>query len=245
MVFVGIVFLLLVVSMASVGSSVARAATASPTPSLSQFIAGYSGNVTAGTTFTSLDALWTVPTVSCQPKLGATQQLVTLVQANRLAIGIQEVCKKGSSTPTMKPFAFYPPVNAKPVHLTVRVKAGDIVYALILINPTTNVVNGTFRDVTTNSGVHYIQTVPNAAKSAQGFFFGVTRGGLGLLTTKDLAKFGSAITFEGCEYDLNAIQNAPYLSQISMQDARGKTMAQTSGLSGGGATFSVTWARST
>jgi len=237
--------ILLVVSSATVGLAVAESAPANPSTGTNQFIAGYSGNVTVGTTFSTLDALWNAPAVTCQPKLGGAQQVVTMIQANRLTIGLQEVCKKGSSTPTMTPFAFYPPVNAKPVPLKVKVKAGDLVYALIIIDPKTNVVNGTFLDVTTDTFVHYIKTVPNAANAAQGFFFGVSRGGFGLFTTKDLAKFGSAVTFEGCDYDGNAIQNAPSLSQIAMQDAGGKTMAQTSALSGGGATFSVTWVRST
>jgi len=235
---------ILLVSVATVGATVAQTATANPTLGANQFIAGYSGNVTAGTTFTMLDALWNVPAVSCQPKLGGSQQIVTMIQANRLTIGVQQVCKEGSSTPTLTPFALYPPVNAKPIPLKISVKAGDLVYALIVINPTTNSVNGTLRDVTANTGVHYIRTVPNAAQVAQGFFFGVSRGGLGLFAAKDLAKFRSPITFEGCEYDLNAIQNAPYLGRIVMQDAGGKALALTSGLSGGGATFSVTWVRS-
>jgi len=243
--FVGMTFAaLFVVSAATVGMAAAQA-PANPTPATNEFIAGYQGNVTLGTTYSSLEASWNVPAVSCQPKLGASQQVVTMVQANRLTIGIQEVCKKGTSTPTMTPFAFYPPVNAKPVPLKVKVKAGDSVYALILINPKTNSVNGSFLDMTTDTFVHYIRTVPNAANAAQGFFIGMSRGAFGLFSTTDLAKFRSSITFEGCEYGGNAIQNAAYLSQIAMQDAGGKTMAQTSGLSGGGATFSVTWVRST
>lgn len=239
---------LLFLLVGTVGTAEAQAVTANTSPALttgaSQFAAGYSGNVTVGTTFTMLDASWNFPAVSCQPNLGVSQQVVTMIRANTLTVGFEEFCKAGSTSLTIMPFAYFPPVNAKPVPLKLKVKAGDSVYALIIIDPKTNSVNGTLLDVTTDVGVHYIKTVPNAAKSAQGFFIGISRGGFGLFTTTDLAKFGTAIKFLGCSYDLNGIGTAPFLDQVAMKDTGGKTMALTSGLSGGGGTFSVTWLRS-
>jgi hypothetical protein len=240
---------LLVLSVATIGAADAQTSTANPAPDLgsvtSLYLAGYSGNVSAGTTFTSLDALWNVPAVTCQPKLGGAQQVITMMEANRLVVGIQVLCKQGSSQPTMTPFAYFPPVNSKPVHLKLNVKAGDLIFGVFLINPSTNTVNATLRDASTNTGVHYIKVVPGAAATAEGFIFGVSRGGSGLFTTKDLAKFGSPITFEGCSFDTSSIASAAFLNSITMHDASNKVMASTSSLTGGGATFTVTWVRST
>jgi hypothetical protein len=246
-VIVGMGFVLLIALSVTTVASAEAQPFVSPSPSIttggSCCVAGYSGNVTAGTTFSFLEAQWNVPAVTCQPTLAGGQQVVTIVQANRLVLGIEALCKSGSSSPTLAPFAYFPPVNSNPVPLKLKVKAGDSIYAVFIINPGDS-VNGTLRDMNTATSVHYVKVVPGASKTAQGFFIGTSRGGLGLFSTTYLAKFGTPIKFEGCLVNVNPISSSAFLSRIAMVDGSSKVMAQTSALSGSGTIFSVSWVRS-
>jgi hypothetical protein len=210
--------------------------------------AGYHGNVTAGTTFTEVMSEWYMPSVTCQPLLPGRQQVMTIIQANLLTVGVRALCLQGSRTPFLIPFAYFPPVDKSPVSLALRVRPGDLVFAIIAIGPSKDFVNATLRDVNTATSVHRIGVVPGSSATAQGFFIGISRGGLGLFTTTFLAKF-TAPKFTGCEIIQSGkvvpISNVAFIAGSSMLDGSSKVMALPSALSGSGTIFGIVWVRST
>jgi len=172
-----------------------------------------------------------------------------MIQANVLTIGVRALCNLGSTGPALSAFAYFPPVDSSPVTLKLKIKGGDSIFAVIAINPSSNSVNGTLRDVNTSTSVHYIKTIPGAGGAAQGFTMGVSRGGLGPFTTTLLAKFKTPVQFEGCEFvsgaNLNPLSGAPLLTRSTMIDFNNSlTLAKPSVLSAGGTLFSVSWVRS-
>jgi len=245
-----------VIPVSAAGSSTATAAPPTIFKGGNCCYAGYSGNISLGSTITKLTAEWKLPAAICQPGLGGPQQLLTLIQLNILVVGVRELCQTGSTTPSITGFAYFPPTDSNFTVLPVKgLAVGDLVQATILINLSVpDQVQGKLVNLNvTGSGKTHVETVPTSAATAQGFIIGISRGlnpPSSPLPVVFLAKFTAPIKFGNCiivdkagkKFVLRAI---PILTQGTMIDESYKAMAKPSSISGGGKAFSVTFVKST
>lgn len=234
------------------------AAAQAPSSSLSStnalgqsfFDAGYSGNVTTGTTYTKVSATWNLPTVTCQPGLGSAQQLVIFVQANVLMAGVREFCPKGGAVPSITPFAYLPPVNPSIIKLPLAVSPGDILQVFIKINPSTDVVVESMTNTNTSAGASATAVVPEAGATAQGLIIAISRGLVGSpFHAVHLAEYSPSIKFRNC-FIVQSGTKVPlaklaFVQGFNMVDSSFNLMAKTSALSNTGMAFRTTWVSST
>jgi hypothetical protein len=216
--------------------------------------AGYTGNMSLGSTITKMTARWNIPAVTCQPGLSGPQQLITLIQVNVLMVGVRELCQEGSGTPSITAFAYFPLADSNFIVLPLKgLTVGDEVLATISINPNTNEVLGKLvnLNVTHSEGTH-MEFVPIAAATAQGFIIGISSGSLLSFPfpMMFLAQFAPSVKFDNCAtVDQTGTRiwlgGTPILTRFWMLDGSSRVMASPSTLTTHGKDFEITFVRST
>lgn len=198
----------------------------------------WSGYATTGNIYNDVKGSWTVPAVPCARNQTAYSSFWVGIDGDVTStveqIGTDADCSNGRAIYNAW-YEMYPKVS---VTFPNTVRPGDHFTAEVNFNR-----NGQFvldiHNTTRGWRHHVIQTLSNAQRRSAEWVAEAPSGPNGTLP---LANFGT-VGFTNCSANGVAISSNPNVDTITMV-SKGVTKAQSSGLSGGGTAFTVSWKHS-